>query len=88
MGPTVGELAGFLGPVIEEAAKNEGFMNKSIEHLQCHDIQHIDMAVWLKILDTHFGMVPSGRISQFRASSWGSHTGNSPRKTLKELDQT
>ena len=33
------------------------------------------MAVWLKILDTHVGMVPSGRVSQFRASSWGSHTG-------------
>ena len=49
LGPTVGKLVGFLGPVkIEEPGKNQGFyeqihrtcllMGKSIEHLQCHRI--------------------------------------------------
>ena len=65
------------------------WIGKSIEHLQCHRIyiQHI-WRYGSSVFDTHFGMVPSGRVSQFRASSWGSHTGNSPRKTSKELDQT
>ena len=54
LGPMVGKLVGFLGPVkIEESQKTKVFVNKSIEHvflmgksiehLQCHRIyiQHI-----------------------------------------------
>ena len=64
LGPTVEEIVGFLGPVkIETSPKNNGFMKhgflmgKPMENLQCHrDIYSTHMAVWLKILDTHFGM--------------------------------
>jgi len=45
------------------------------------------MAVWLNFF-WHSFRDGSIRVSQFEASSWGSHTGNSPPKTSKELDQT
>ena len=71
LGPTVGKLVGFLGPVkIETSPKNEGFfeqilrnmpfyMGKSMENLQCHRIyiQHI-WRYGSRFL-TYFGMVTS-----------------------------